>query len=143
LQADSNYVIKIVALDAAKNRSGFSNEITVKTKKPAPPPDRTPPSVPGGLKVNKISTSGFTVQWLSATDNVRVKGYYVILNGKQVATVTTRNSYVFTGLLANQKYTIKLIAFDTSNNRSNLSNPLVVSTLKNPSIVKIQGGVRP
>jgi chitodextrinase len=125
LSPATKYSVTVRAFDAAGNKSASSAVLAVTT---AAPPDTTAPSVPTGLLAANVTTSGFTLTWAAATDNVGVTGYNIYRNGTYVTTIATR-SYVFTGLAANTTYNITILAMDAAKNRSALSAPLSVKTL--------------
>jgi hypothetical protein len=57
------------------------------TPTPTPTPDRIAPSVPTGLTATR-TTSGVSLRWTPATDNVAVTGYRVYRNGTLLGTTT-------------------------------------------------------
>ena len=89
--------------------------------------DDQPPSVPGGLNATNLTSSGFTLRWNASTDNVVVAGYYVYLNGAQVATPSSTSANI-TGLNAGNTYTLTVKARDASGNISASSAALYVTT---------------
>ena len=121
LTSNTQYVVRIQAIDAAGNRSVLSNSITVTTL------DGFAPSVPSGLVASNITKTGFRVAWNASTDNGVLTKYNVYRNGAYVQTVTG-TSYTFSGLTINQTHSITVLAIDDANNRSALSAPLSVTT---------------
>lgn len=91
-------------------------------------PDSTPPSVPSGLASADITTTGFTVTWSAATDNVGVTGYEVFLGGVSQGVVSV-TSKTFTGLSSSTTYSVTVRARDAAGNWSSQSSALSVSTL--------------
>jgi len=131
------YTYSVSAFDAAGNVSAQSSPVIAET---SPDPDITPPSVPANLQSSNITSTSVTIAWSASTDNVAVAGYQVFRNGTQVATTTTTN-YTDTGLSPSTTYTYTVAAFDTSNNVSTPSQPLIVTTnaavVTPPSLVQI------
>ncbi len=120
----TTYSIQVQALDAMKNRSARSTALSVTTL------DGLAPSVPAGLASSSITKTGFTVNWMAATDNVGVKNYNVYRNGSYVTTVgATTTSYTFSGLPFNQTHSVRIMAIDAVGNRSAQSTALSVATL--------------
>ncbi len=71
--AGTSYGYRVRANDAVPNLGPYSNAATATT----PSPDTTPPSAPGTLTANAISSSRVDLSWGAATDNVAVTGYHV------------------------------------------------------------------
>jgi chitodextrinase len=129
LTASTAYAMKVVAYDAAGNKSVASTVLNVTTSSVSGS-DTQVPTVPTGLTSSNITTTGFKVTWTASTDNVGVKNYNVYRNGTYIATTGVTN-YVFTGLAANTSYAITVLALDAAKNRSAVSAPLTVTTLSN------------
>jgi dextranase len=128
LAVDTTYRIRVLAYDAAKNRSALSAELSVKTLSTVPVADVVAPSVPGGVTAAQVTTSGFRVTWTASTDNIGVAGYNVYRNGAYFATVTSP-SVTFSGLAVDTTYRIRVLAYDAAKNKSAMSTELLVKTL--------------
>ena len=89
-------------------------------------PDTQAPTAPAGLAASAITTSGFTVNWTAATDNVGVTAYKVYRNDALVAT-TTNTTAQLTGLSAQTTYSVRVTAEDAAGNVTS-SGPLAVTT---------------
>lgn len=124
LTAQTSYVFKVRAKDAANNFSAFSNEISVST--PAAP-DTQAPSVPSSLTSSNVSASGVSLSWSASTDNVGVTGYEINRSGSSDVTVTGTTAAI-TGLNPSTTYTFKVRAKDAANNFSGFSNVISVTT---------------
>jgi chitodextrinase len=96
----------------------------------APPPDTTPPSVPGSLTATAVSSSEIDLTWSASTDNVGVTGYKIYRNGSTspLALVTTGTSYADKGLTAATTYTYTVSAYDAAGNESAQPAPPVSAT---------------
>src|SRR4051812_9793879 len=79
--------------------------------------DKKPPTTPTGLSVAAVTTTGFTLKWTPSTDNRKVAGYDLFLNGAAAGTSTT-TSHAFTGLACGKSYTAAVDAYDAAGNRS-------------------------
>lgn len=90
--------------------------------------DVTPPSVPTGMSVSKLSDTSCVLSWTAATDNVGVKAYNIYRNGVYVAT-TTASSYTFNNLLPSATYQLQVSAYDATLNKSARSTVTSVTTL--------------
>jgi chitodextrinase len=122
LNQNTTYNVKVIAIDAASNKSAASSDLAVTTL------DATAPSIPAGLVSAAINTTGFTVNWTASTDNSGVvAGYEVYLSSSLHTTVTT-NSYTFTGLSGNTNYEVTIKSYDASGNKSAFSSALNVKT---------------
>lgn len=129
----TTYTVRVVAFDGDSNRSISSPALTVVTEQPAPPPDRTPPTVPDGLRLEQLSTNELTVSWNASQDDVEMAGYLIVLNGKQVAS-SLSTTHRFTGLLPSTRYIIRIVARDVANNRSAMSPAFFVTTSAPPDL---------
>ncbi len=117
------YSIRVQALDAAKNRSVLSAQISATTT------DSTAPSAPSNVASTNVTKTGARVTWTAATDNVAVTNYNIYRNGAYVATVSgTTTAYNLSGLTAGTTYSITVRALDAARNFTN-SAALSVTTL--------------
>jgi len=97
----------------------------------APPPDSTPPSVPGNLQLTAASASQLHLSWTAATDNVAVAGYRLDVSpnsafssfatGYQNKDLGNVTSAAITGLSASTAYYARLRAYDAAGNTSSNS----------------------
>ena len=58
-----------------------------------PASDVTPPSIPGNVFLNNITSSSITINWDPSTDNIGVSSYEVYINNTLI-TETSSTSYV-------------------------------------------------
>jgi chitodextrinase len=79
------------------------------------------PSVPGNVQVTGATPGSLTVSWSASTDNKRVAGYYVLVNGTRRATALG-TSGVVAGLAPGTTYSVQVQAFDVRLNTSALSS---------------------
>jgi chitodextrinase len=123
LLAQTAYVYKLRAYDAAGNVSTDSASVGVTTPAPV---DTQAPSVPVGLSSSGVTTNAATVAWTASTDNVAVAAYLLLRNGVQVAS-TAALSYSDTGLTAGATYNYSVKAQDAVGNTSAASAALAVT----------------
>jgi glucose/arabinose dehydrogenase len=126
LTPDSDFVFTIVARDAAGNSSQDSNEAKAHTKASS---DKTPPSVPTGLKSTSNAGGNVGLSWNASKDNTGGVGgvtYLVFQDGKQVATPDT-NSVTVGNLTGGTTYTFTVKAVDAVGNTSAASAGLKVT----------------
>ncbi|MYW03839.1 cellulose binding domain-containing protein [Streptomyces sp. SID3343] len=90
-------------------------------------PDTTAPTVPSNLRLSGASSSSLTLAWNASTDNDRVSGYDVFVDGAAATTVTGTNATV-SGLAAARSYTVKVRAKDPTGNLSAFTADLAAST---------------
>ena len=94
--------------------------------------DKTAPSVPGQPAATNVTSTGATLSWAAATDNVGVTGYDVLrATGTGAATVVATVSgttYAATGLTASTAYTFSVRARDAAGNVSAASPGRAVTT---------------
>ena len=95
-------------------------------------PDTEPPSPPGTPVASDITSTGFTVTWPPATDNVGVTGYTVVASpgGDVVSTGnTSATTFTFTDLSPGREYRVGVHARDAAGNLSDVSPQITVRTL--------------
>jgi fibronectin type 3 domain-containing protein len=113
-----------VALTAAQIQSDEATAINPSG------PDTTPPSQPGTLAANAVSSTEVDLSWGASTDNVGVMGYDIercsgtfCTNFTQIATATgTTTTYKDTTVGASTAYNYRVRAFDAAGNLSAYSN---------------------
>jgi chitodextrinase len=81
------------------------------------PVDVTPPSAPTGLAVTGADGTSLSIAWTASTDDTRVAGYDIFLNGVKVLQTTSVSATV-TGLSCGTTYALGVQAFDAAGNRS-------------------------
>jgi chitodextrinase len=89
--------------------------------------DTTAPSTPSGLTSSSVASTSFDLDWTASSDNVGVAGYFIYLDGENIATVDT-NSVTITELNPQTQYSVALVAFDDAGNESALSSAISVTT---------------
>jgi hypothetical protein len=96
-----------------------------------PEPDKTPPSAPTDLSGASTSATEASLSWDASTDNVGVAGYYVFRDSVIIAT-TAYTYYVDTNVPAAGTYSYFVQAFDLSENISEPSATVHVTTRNIP-----------
>ena len=99
-------------------------------------PDTTPPTQPGTLTANAVSSSEVDLSWGASTDNVGVTGYNIDrCSGTSCTPVTqiaktsgTGTTYKDTTVSASTSYSYQVIAFDAAGNPSPPSNTASATT---------------
>jgi PKD repeat protein len=86
------------------------------------------PSVPDGLFASYITQTCFVLKWNKSIDDTGVAGYDILLNGIDFGSVEM-TTFNVTGLRADTRYSVTVIAKDSAGNRSAPSQPLPVYTL--------------
>ena len=115
LEADTEYRVKVEALDEAGNTS-VSDPISFTTKTA---PDNEAPTAPGGVAVSSITDNSAVVSWTASTDNVGVAGYNIYLNDNKInALPVTELQFQLTGLAAETEYQVRIEAVDGAGNTS-------------------------
>ncbi|UQZ35537.1 hypothetical protein C2I18_19630 [Paenibacillus sp. PK3_47] len=105
--------------------------------------DEGAPAPPGRLQADAITSSSLQLGWRASTDNVRVAGYDVLMNGDVHGTVTgSTYVYDFTRLEPDTSYTFRVIAFDESGNRTP-SEEYTVKTLKEEQLPPVKPPAQP
>jgi RHS repeat-associated protein len=114
--------VHVSAVDYAENESDWSDPITFTS----PTPDSGPPSQPGPLQAQQITSSSVNLSWGASSDDVAVSHYRLELRRGSVSGATERDVVVtapgtthdFTGLLASTTYYAQVTAIDTSGKSS-------------------------
>lgn len=125
----TSYSYRVQAMDAAGNKSDFSNVASATTQ-----PDPESPTAPTGLVASPISSSQINLAWNASTDNVGVTGYSIerclVLSCMyaQIGTAT-ETGYSDTGLPPGTDYSYRVRAYDVSVNNSDYSAPASATTL--------------
>ena len=129
----TSYSYRVRATDAAGDLGPYSNTASATT------PDTTPPSAPGTLTANAISSAEVDLSWGASTDNVGVTGYVVqrcagsgCTNFAQVAT-PTGTTYKDTSVSGSTAYSYRVRATDAAGNLSAYSNTATATTPAAPS----------
>ena len=115
LEAETEYQVKVEALDEAGNTSvSDPTSFTTKTA-----PDNEAPTAPGGVAVSSITDNSAVVSWTASTDNVGVAGYNIYLNDNKInALPVTELQFQLTGLAAETEYQVRIEAVDGAGNTS-------------------------
>lgn len=94
--------------------------------------DITPPSIPGNVAGNAVSTSQIDLKWSASTDDVGVIGYYVYRDGVKV--LNPVNGMAFSDMYLNPAttYSYQIAAYDAAGNISAKSAALKVTTQAPP-----------
>ena len=125
--APGHYSLTATARDAAGN-STTATPVVVTVDAP---PDTIPPSIPGTLTAQVVSSSEIALNWTAATDNVGITGYDLFRNGAFMATTTT-TSYQDANLAPLTTYTYTVTARDAAGNESMPSPSVSATTLAPP-----------
>ncbi|WP_340067298.1 fibronectin type III domain-containing protein, partial [Ascidiimonas aurantiaca] len=134
LTPETPYSIAVRALDAAGNASALSNTLNVSTQ---PTVDTTPPAPPIVTLLQK-DHQRITVGWSGATDDTGVSAYQLFLDGAEVTRLQgVQAQYTFSGLRAQQTYTITIVAEDAAGNQSVASAPLSTTTPTAPAFQEV------
>ncbi len=127
LDPSTAYSIAVAAFDHSNNISDPSEPVTLRTRAP----DLEPPSIPDGLATTLVTQNSIGLVWNSSTDNVKVAGYHIDVNGIRKGQSIT-NSYTVAGLLPGIEYAVAVSTFDESFNESGQAE--ITTKTKNPDI---------
>ena len=93
--------------------------------------DVVKPSSPTNLKMDWRSSTGISVNWKPSTDNNKVSGYSIYVNGTRINSELIKGaSYQLKNLKPGTKYQLVVTAVDQAGNESMVSNILSVETHK-------------
>ena len=128
LTEETNYSVRVTAVDAAENESEKSEAATFTTPKTQ---DTEAPSVPAGVAASDVTQTGAKITWTASADNIGVAGYNVYLGESRVNTSpVTVTEYDLTGLTASTEYTVTVSAVDAAGNESARSEAARFTTLE-------------
>jgi chitodextrinase len=134
LTPETAYAFTVTASDAAGNTSLPGTPVEFSTL--PPPVDSIAPSVPVGLTTSNVTSSGLTLMWSASTDNVGVTNYLIYRDSlPPVSTGSNSTSYQFTELSPLTEYSFRVAASDAVGNTSQLSEPLLVTTLDESGVI--------
>lgn len=81
--------------------------------------DQQPPTAPTSLTVSGVTTTTAALQWTAGTDNIGVKGYHVLVDGKQrTHQPITDLTYTVDGLKQGTSYRFAVVTVDLAGNTS-------------------------
>lgn len=124
----SGYHVILAVWDVADTSNAFYNVIDVNLVNNDGNVDTEAPTQPNGLHTTKVTSTSAELKWNPSTDNVGVKEYQVLRDGKVVATIPG-TTFTDKNLNSNTKYTYSVKAVDAAGNLSTISESLVVETL--------------
>nr|WP_223182686.1 MULTISPECIES: fibronectin type III domain-containing protein [unclassified Streptomyces] len=128
----SRHRFTVRAHDAAGNVSPDSAAVTATTLPPAAE-DRTPPTIPTGLRVTADGSRAATLSWRPAKDDTRVTAYDVYQADTRIHTVPGADTTAHvTGLRPGTAYAFTVRARDAAENSSPDSTPVDLTTASAP-----------
>jgi hypothetical protein len=86
--------------------------------------DTYPPTVPTGLTAIPISSSRLRIFWEASVDNVGVKGYILLVDGREIR-IEAETGYLHKGLVPEIPHTYRVRAFDFAGNYSEWSAEII------------------
>ncbi|HYW95633.1 MAG TPA: fibronectin type III domain-containing protein [Bacteroidales bacterium] len=125
LSPKTNYNLAVTSVDQASNQSSMSETIQVTTIGY----DEEAPLAPTSLVVQKKSERSIKISWSGSSDNVRVNGYVIFVDG-MVRGTSYSPYYNIVGLSPGREYRISVAAFDNFGNKSKPSHSIRATTLK-------------
>ncbi|QXP52430.1 fibronectin type III domain-containing protein [Cellulophaga sp. HaHa_2_1] len=129
LNPETTYTYTISAIDNSNNVSVQSSSVEVTTLTLS---DTEIPSMPTGIVADNITTTGISLNWTAATDNVAVTDYEVFQEGVSIGFTGGATTYAVSGLAPETTYNFTIAAIDAAANSSAQSNNLLVTTLALP-----------
>lgn len=130
LQANNFYSFSVKARDAAGNISNATIPLVCETL------DAIPPTTPASLTASEISDTSVNLSWTASTDNKKVTGYELYVNGNLSTTLNVLE-FRITTLAPNTNYTFYVKAKDAAGNSSASSNVVTLKT--NPAYCVSKG----
>jgi len=124
----SGYHVILAVWDVADTTNAFYSVIDVNLVNNVDI-DKEAPSQATGLQATKVTSNSAELKWNPSTDNVGVKEYQVLRDGKVVGNVVG-TTFTDKNLKAETKYTYAIKAVDAAGNVSKESESTVVETMK-------------
>lgn len=119
LSPETEYTYKFVSISSSGNQESKGIEYKVKTEQA---PDLTKPSKPSSFTLTSRDGS-LIVNLTNYNAGVKIKGYHIIVDGKQINdSLVTARSYAVKGLKNGQTYQVQIKAVSAWNVESDLSN---------------------
>jgi chitodextrinase len=139
LKEKTTYTFKVLAYDAAGNKSLFSNQLTFTTGSATntainpPTGSATNAAIhpPTELKTVEVDETFLRISW-KPSSSTSVAQYAIYLNDKQIGKVTSPRAKI-SNLKLNTTYHVKVVALDAKGNSSVPSNTLSIKTLATPN----------
>ncbi|MGW5955684.1 lytic polysaccharide monooxygenase [Bacillus mycoides] len=122
----SGYHVILAVWDVADTANAFYNVIDVNLINDVKP-DTEAPSIPNGIKAQKLTANTIELTWNASIDNVGVKGYQVFRNGEMIDTVPGTH-FIDKKLQPSTEYSYTVKAIDPAGNVSKESAALTVKT---------------
>lgn len=119
LTASTAYYLHFLHRDTAGNDSTVASSASFTTQAAGAPADTTPPTHSGAVSTSNITSSGYTMSWPAATDDVGVTGYETSTDGGSTwSDAGNVSSRTITGAAASTTYQLRARAYDAAGNRS-------------------------
>jgi chitinase len=116
LKPGTRYYVQVRAVDKADNTSAWT---TPRSAVPTAGDDLVDPTAPTTVAVADRTDTTLTLEWSGATDNDKVIGYYVYVDGsRQTEEPIEVTGYKVTGLEAKREYLVAVVAVDAAFNES-------------------------
>ena len=129
LISNTVYAITVLAKDIANNKSAQSTAVNGTTLA-----DNTAPTVPTNVTISNQAGTSFKVNWTASSDNSNTISYDVFVDGN-LNGISTNNNYDVNDLVVSTTYSIRVLAKDASNNKSNQSTAVNATTTNGTSDV--------
>jgi chitodextrinase len=126
----SPYTFYIQARDADGNGSNLTSaSVQIRT---AGAPDTSPPTAPGSPTFTNLTSTGVTLSWAAATDNIGVTQYIASSTATSahptVSRTSTTTSVAFSDLQPGTEYAFGVYAYDAAGNVSPRSGTVTFTT---------------
>ncbi|EOV9529224.1 fibronectin type III domain-containing protein [Bacillus cytotoxicus] len=122
LSPETEYTYKFVSVSSSGTQESKGIEYKVKTEQA---PDLTKPSKPSSFTLTPRDGS-LIVNLTNYNAGVKIKGYHIIVDGKQINdSLVTARSYAIKGLKNGQTYQVQIKAVSVWNVESDLSNSVL------------------
>lgn len=146
VQADTVYTYRVIAIDAAGNKSTPSALVSVTTPKIPQSTDSQPPTKPANLKATAVSSRQIDLTWQASTDDTAVVRYDIYRRqgsgtAQKIGSSQT-TAFGDSTLAANTSYTYYVVALDGAGNTSDRSSTATAKTKTPVANSGIQGTLR-
>ncbi len=124
---NNKFIINSIRTDLSNGKTELELITDFNLPESSSTPDTTPPTIPSGLTLIQISSTGARIIWNDSTDDVGVVGYNLYIDNV-FYDFTVVAAAEISGLTASTSYDIQVTAFDSENNESNRSSILTITT---------------
>jgi len=124
---NNKFIINSIRTDLSTGKTELELITEFQIPQSSSAPDSTPPTIPTGLTLLQISSTGARIIWNDSEDNIGVVGYNLYIDNALYDSTIVAAAEI-SGLNPSTSYDIQVTAFDSANNESEKSSTLTITT---------------